>query len=59
MFSKCWKRAGVDWDPEKEVLEEDLKDPDGMEGLVAVQKRQRFGPDLRLMEVCTGCSCKP
>ena len=23
-----------------------------MEGLVAMQKKQRFGPDLRLMEAC-------
>ena len=45
--------AGLDWEAE-EAADRDsgAAEQDGMEGLVALQKKQRFGPDLRLMEAC-------
>lgn len=42
---------GIEWNEADAKGEDDTKDPDGSDGLVSLQKKQRFGPDLRLMEV--------
>ena len=49
---RCLAAVGIDWDSKEGEAGERPVQLDGMETLIQVQKKQRFGPDLRLMEVC-------
>jgi hypothetical protein len=44
--------AGIIWEPSDPAeAEVGSAEPDGMESVEAMQRKQRFGPDLRIMEV--------
>ena len=47
---------GIPWEPAEDPWEDAEAvdaEADGMENLNEIQKKQRFGPDLRLMEVAS------